>query len=202
MASKELAVRTPGTVVSQRPKRLENITMEEVQLIWTNFAGREEKYNKKGDRNFTVILDPELGQHMLDLGWNVKVKEPRDEYEEPMFSIKVSVGFEFFPPKIVVLTKRSKTVMTEEFLWTIDDADIRMVDLTIRAHHWNVNGNVGVKAWCKTMYIILNEDYLDEKYENWLGETPPHEIDPPSFEEIAEYDDPNIIDVTWDEEEN
>lgn len=182
------------------------VELEGVQLLWRNFVGREEKYNREGDRNFTVILDNETAQRLLREGWNVKTKPPREEGDEPFNYLSVSVSYKGrTPPRVVLVSSKNRNTLSEDLLELADWAEIDHCDIIIRPYEWNVSGKSGVKAYLKIAYIVMYESKFDEKYAH-LPEIGQDRFALPGGDEtlaLPAGDDPDIIDgeVISDEED-
>lgn len=140
------------------------VTIENAQLIFRNFSGRETQYNREGDRNFHVVLDPDTAAHMSSLGWNVKQLRDRDEDTPGDFALEVAVGYKNKPPVIVTISSAGRTHIGEDSVDILDYAEIANVDLIINPYHWSVGDKSGIKAYLKTMFITLDEDELQRKY--------------------------------------
>lgn len=198
MASTDL-VHVSGELANEPKQRLMrngNLLVEDATVLFANFAGEEKQFNKLGDRNFCIVIEDYIVAELLANGWNVKTKPPREEGDLPRHIMKVSVGFGKYPPKIVMVTSRNSTEMTEDLLDMLDAVEIETVDIIIRPYSWDVNGKKGVKAYTKTLYMVIAEDYLERKYAHYHD---PHPVGPAA---IAELDDPNVIDVEFFEEED
>lgn len=141
-----------------------NIRIEGARIGFRNFSGEEGRFNPKGRRNFCVFLEEDIAKDMKKEGWNVKWLEPREEGDEPQAYLQVKVVFGKIPPKIVLVTGRGKTRLDEDTVNILDWAEIQNVDLIIRPYNWEVNGDTGVSAYIKTMYVTLREDEFESKY--------------------------------------
>lgn len=139
--------------------------IEDARLVFRNFAGAEGPYNREGDRNFCVLLDPETAENMLRDGWNIKFLKSREEGEIDQPYIQVTVGFgKGRPPKLVMITSKGRTDLGEDECEIFDWCDISVADLIIRPYNWSVGGRGGVKAYLKSLFLTVREDELDLKY--------------------------------------
>lgn len=155
---------TPPTAGANAP-----VVMEDVRIIYRNFAGKEGQYNAEGDRNFAVVLDEATATAMSADGWNVKIREPREAEEgeediQALAFLPVRVSYKFRPPRVVLITSRGRTNLSEEEIEMLDWADIITCDLIVNPSHWSVGGKAGVKAYLQSMYVTIHEDPLEIKY--------------------------------------
>lgn len=147
-----------------------SLLLEGVTIVFRNFAGKEGQYNREGDRNFSVLLDPELAEKMLEDGWNVKYLRATDD-RPAQAHLPVAVSYKVRPPTVVLLTERNRTTLDEEDISIVDMIDIDWVDIIINPSTWAVNGKSGIKAYLQSIYVKIHEDYLRKKYED-LEELP------------------------------
>lgn len=138
--------------------------VEDARIIFRNFKGEKSTFNQKGDRTFCVVLDPKIAEDMAKDGWLVKFLDSREEGEPNTPYIQVTVGFKFYPPKIILITSNGRTPLTEDTVEVLDWADFKLVDLIARAYDWEVGGKTGTKAYLKTMFVTIEEDELERKY--------------------------------------
>lgn len=156
------------------PQNDNTVMIENARIVFRNFKGAEGQYNREGDRNFSILLDPEVAENLDRAGWNVKylkVREDAEEGTEPQPYITVSVNFKGKPPRIIMISSRGRTDIGEDECELIDYADIRTVDIMLNPYHWNVGEKSGIKAYLKSMYVTIEEDALDLKYAG-VGDVP------------------------------
>lgn len=153
----------------------DNVLMEDVRLVFRNFEGKEQMYNQEGDRNFCVIIDDlSDAEQMLKDGWNIKSLKSREPEEPDQPYLQISVGYKAYPPTIALITDQGskKTRLGEDEIEVLDWIDIATADLIIRPYNWSLkDGRNGIKAYVKSLYIVVNEDALDLKYKD-LEELP------------------------------
>lgn len=146
------------------------LLMEDAQIIFRNFSGKEGMYNAEGDRNFCALLDDPLAKQLIDDGWNVKTLKAREEGEDPQAYLQISVkyrgrtGNAVRTPTIVMITSKGRTPLSEAECELLDWVDIASVDMIVRPFEWAVNGKTGIKAYLKSIYITIQEDVLQRKY--------------------------------------
>ena len=144
---------------------VKNISVENAKIAFRNFSGEGGRYNREGDRNFCLMLDDEqLVADLVEDGWNIKYLKPREEEDSPQAYLQVKVSYANIPPRIIMITSRGKTVLDESTVGTLDYADITNIDLIVRPYEWAVEDKSGIKAYVKTMYVVLEEDAFEAKY--------------------------------------
>lgn len=145
-----------------------NRTLEDITIAFRNFAGKEDMYNRQGDRNFAILLESDVADAMLREGWNVKYLKARDEGDEPQPYIQVAVSYKNRPPKVCMVTSKSMTYLDEDQVEMLDWVDIETADCTLNPYDWSVNGKAGTKAYLQTLYIKIEEDYLQAKWSSFI----------------------------------
>lgn len=146
-------------------KQNATVLLEDARIGFRNFSGKEGPYNRSGDRNFTLFLEPDIAKAMEEDGWNIRYLTPRDEGDIPQALLEVRVHYSGSrPPRVVLITSRGQTTLDENSISILDWAEIRLVDMIIRPYHWEINGKGGIKAYLKTMYVTIDEDELEMRY--------------------------------------
>lgn len=140
------------------------LVIEDAHIIFRNFAGREGQFNREGDRNFCVVLPPEIAEQMIEDEWNVKQLRARDEDTPGDFYIQVSVGFKNRPPNLWLISSKGRVRLGQHECEILDWVEIAKADIIVNPYRWSVSGKSGVKAYVKSLVITMKEDYLDLKY--------------------------------------
>ena len=141
------------------------LQIDDARIIYRNFAGRGDKYNREGDRNFAVIIpDEDLANELIERGWNVKIKPPRDDHDTPLIILPVKVKFNDRGPNVYLKTGANLNKLDEESVSCLDVIDISSVDLDIRPYDWDVNGKEGRTAYIQSMRVIQENDRFAERY--------------------------------------
>lgn len=150
------------------PKRnIDNLVIENARIIFRNFSGKGDKFNRDGVRTFCVIIeDPDVAARMSDDSWNVKTLKPKDDGDIPVSYIQVMVSYRIYQPGVTLITSKRKTRIGEDSIDLLDYADIKSCDLVISPSEWEVNGKTGVKGYLKSLYVVIEEDEFADKYQD------------------------------------
>ena len=144
--------------------------IDNARIIFKNFEGRGDKFNREGDRNFSLLIeDPDTADAMVEKGWNVKIKEGRDEDEGPFMRLPVKVKFTEYGPKVYLNSAGNVTELDEESIACLDNIDIESVDMDIRPYDWDVNGKTGRTAYLQSMNVVQRIDRFAARYSNMHG---------------------------------
>jgi hypothetical protein len=178
----------------------ETLKIEGTRIVFRpNFEGKEEQFNREGDRYFNVEVMPEDVDALIDKGWNVKSWQGKEEGDEPVYFIKVKVSYKIKPPRLVLITSRGRIPLDEETCDMLDWTEFEFVDVIINASRYNINGRSGISAYLKTGMFVVAEDELEQKY----AHLPEVGMDPVLALPPGE-DDPNVLDgevvAEWEDE--
>lgn len=141
------------------------LQIDDARIIYRNFRGEGGKFNREGDRNFAVVIPKqELADELLNRGWNVKIKPPKDEEDSPFMYLPVKVKFNDRGPQVYLRTDDRVNRLDEETISVLDDIYIRSVDLDIRPYDWDVNGKSGRTAYLQSIEVIQEIDRFAARY--------------------------------------
>ena len=141
------------------------LQIDEARIIYRNFSGVGSKFNREGDRNFAVVIPTEeLADRLTELGWNVKVKPPRDDDDTPFMYLPVKVKFNERGPAAYLRSGDNMIKLDEESVSCLDDVDIVSVDMDLRPFDWDVNGKQGRTAYLQSICVTQQIDRFAAKY--------------------------------------
>ena len=141
------------------------LEIEDARIIYRNFSGAPSKFNREGDRNFAVIIPNEdIKDELVEAGWNVKIKPPREDFDEPFMFMPIKVVFNNRGPAAYVRSGDSVTRLNEDTIDMLDEIDIASVDMDIRPYDWEVNGRTGRSAYLQAINVTQNVDRFGARY--------------------------------------
>lgn len=158
------------------------------QIVYSNFAGLEKKkdgrtVNDAGNRNFNVILDPEkseiywngeivtnpdFGQELVELGFNVKLKPGREEGDPMQYKLPVAVSYKSdIKPDMNIVVGNKIEPLYEDTIGQLDMLEISRADIEINNGKTYIDSHTGqekVKAWCNKGFFHIVPSRLDQRY--------------------------------------
>lgn len=146
----------------------ERLQIDDARIIYRNFRGEGSKFNREGDRNFALVIPNEdLADALIEKGWNVKIKPPRDEEDEPFMYLPVKVKFNDRGPRVYLKTGDRVNGLDEESVAMLDDIDILSVNMDLRPYDWGPIGpeqKYGRTAYLESIEVIQEIDRFAARY--------------------------------------
>lgn len=141
------------------------VQIDDARIIYRNFSGAPSKFNREGDRNFALVIDDEdICDALVNDGWNVKIKPPREEGDNPFMFLPIKIKFNDRGPSVYLKTGRNVNKLDEETVSILDNVDILSVDLDVRPYDWEVNGKEGRTAYLQSMKVEQEIDRFAELF--------------------------------------
>lgn len=161
-----------------------NLNVENAAMIYKNFSGKPTRVNPQGGkRTFSLALNKEYAERLSDMGWNVKVKEVRDQLEEGETTRTVgwddyvaNYATEFdhaliyteivvnenseYPPKIYKVSEfngeKTMALVPPEQWYRMDESELMNVDVSIHpyTHGRSLANPDAKKGYLKSMYAM------------------------------------------------
>ena len=144
------------------------VTLNNVGIIFPNFAGRTDQYNKNGVRSFSVSISHETAEAMLADGFNVKFPKPNPEIDPdddrrlPTLNITVSNDHDNIPYGVRIFLVDGETEQridnnNLDMFDMLDGLDIDYANVKFSIYDWSVNGNSGRKPYLQSLQIFLKD---------------------------------------------
>ena len=161
-----------------------NLNVENAAMIYKNFSGNPTRVNPAGGkRTFSLVLNADYAEKLDSMGWNIKVKEVRDQVVEGEMTRTVSwqdyisnYKTEFdhaliyteivvnensdYPPKIYKVSEfngeKTMALVPPEQWFRMDESDLTNVDVAIHpyTHGRSLANPDAKKGYLKTMYAM------------------------------------------------
>lgn len=141
------------------------LQIDDARIIFKNFEGRGDKFNREGDRNFSLLIEDEnTANALIKEGWNIKIKPGREEGDDPFMRLPVKVKFTDYGPNVYLVTGNRRNELDEESIGCLDNIEIESVDMDIRPYDWEVNGRTGRTAYLQSMEVVQRIDRFAARY--------------------------------------
>lgn len=145
------------------------LTQDEMDSFLDIYREFELRLIEEEDRSVIVDpagneIEPKIADVLAAIGWNVKIKPPRDEEEEAFITLLVKVKFNDRGPKCILTTNGRRVPLDEETISNLDHVDIIHVDLDIRPYDWELGtGKKGRTAYLQGIDVVQEVDRFAER---------------------------------------
>lgn len=150
---------------------LNTIAVDDTKFIFaTNFAGDPEVDRFGDSRRKANLLIPSREQAMalIDEGVKVRATRPRQDDDpdtfEPEYFVPILLKFRTkdgtavkYPPKVYLVSGRSKTLLDEESVGILDHVHVKNVNVVLNPYVYDHTKD-GISLYVRTMYVEQAED--------------------------------------------
>ena len=147
------------------------LQIDDAHIIYRNFSGIGSKFNREGDRNFAVMIpDEDMAERLVNEGWNVKIKPPRDDQDSPFMYLPVKVKFNDYGPNVYLTSGKKTNKLDEDSVSCLDDIEIISVDMDIRPYDWGPIGpdqKYGRTAYLQSIDVTQKIDRFAARREQY-----------------------------------
>lgn len=137
------------------------LQIDEARIIFKNLSGAPDKYNRQGGkRSFSVkIEDEEIANALVKEGWEVRIKDGREEGDPPRMHLPVKINFNDFGPNVYLKSGNAINVLDANTVGCLDRLEIASVDLDLRPYNWtDDDGKPRRSAYLKSMHVTQEVD--------------------------------------------
>lgn len=161
--------------MAQRLKRLE---LENVNIKFSNFSGKEDTYGNNY-RTFNVDIPQELEEELIEANWPLKHYKVRgeDEILQGYLKVRVSYKYEDKAPDIFLETSSGRKMkINENRVHKLDNYELTNIDMELVPSYtrdratgeWRDTPTI----YLGTMYATLVESRLAAKHEVYYDDEP------------------------------
>lgn len=147
------------------PNRI--VEIDDARICYRHFSGDADRYHKTGDRDFSLIIpNQEIADALIDAGFYVKIKAPKEDGDQAFMYLKIIVNFNERGPKIYLTSGKNRNLLDETTVRRLDRIDIRSVNLDIQRgkEPWENNGTTGYATYLRSMEVIQEVDRFAARY--------------------------------------
>lgn len=144
---------------------MNNLIIEDAKIIFPNFSGREGRYNREGNRCFSVMVpDEKLALQLKDDGWNIRERVINGEGTGEYYINGVNINFDYYiKPVIYYISNGNEIELTPEIMDSgiaaqLDGRGAERYDVSIRPRSWErTDGSIGIKGYVDEMRIVAKK---------------------------------------------
>lgn len=142
------------------------LMVDNARITFKNFGGRAGRFNREGDRSFSLIIPNEdIANRLIADGWNVKIKAPREEGDAPFMHMKVKVKYGRSDIPAYLISGDKRVELDSESIACLDTMDIMSVDLDIRP--WDhPSGEYARSAYLQAIRVTQAVNRFDQEYDD------------------------------------